>query len=44
MQKAAIIQRKFRLHLMVKATKTKIEELNNESFFVWKEMMEEFKK
>ena len=29
---------------MVKATKSKIEELNNESLFVWREMMEEFKK
>lgn len=44
MQKAAIIQKAFRLFQMVKATKTKIEELNNESLFVWREMMEEFKK
>ena len=44
MQKAAVIQKAFRLFQMVKATKTKIEELNNESLFVWREMMEEFKK
>jgi hypothetical protein len=44
MQNAAVIQKAFRLFQMVKATKTKIEELNNESLFVWREMMEEFKK
>lgn len=44
MTKAAVIQKAFRLFQMVKATKTKIEELNNESLFVWREMMEEFKK
>lgn len=44
MQKAAVIQKAFRLFQMVKATKIKIEELNNESLFVWREMMEEFKK
>lgn len=44
MQKAAVIQKAFRLYQMVKATKSKIEELNNESLFVWREMMEEFKK
>lgn len=44
MGKATIIQRRFRLYLFQKQTKTKIEELNNESLFVWREMMEEFKK
>ena len=44
MGKAAVIQKAFRLFQMVKATKTKIEELNNESLFVWREMMDEFKK
>ena len=44
MGKAAVIQKAFRLFQMVKATKSKIEELNNESLFVWREMMEEFKK
>lgn len=39
-----IIQRKFRLYQMAKATKVKIEELNAESLNVWREMMEEFKK
>lgn len=29
--------------MMKKATKTKIEELNGESYQVWKEMQEEFK-
>lgn len=44
MNKAVIIQRKFRLYQMAKATKVKIEELNAESLNVWRDMMEEFKK
>jgi IQ domain-containing protein H len=44
MKKAVIIQRRFRLYQMAKATKVKIEELNSESLNVWREMMEEFKK
>jgi len=44
MNKAVIIQRKFRLYQMAKATKMKIEELNAESLSVWREMMEEFRK
>lgn len=43
MSKATIIQRRFRLYQFQKQTKSKVEELTNESLFVWKEMMEEFK-
>jgi hypothetical protein len=43
MGKATIIQRRFRLYQFQKQTKAKVEELTNESLFVWKEMMEEFK-
>ena len=42
MKKAKIIQRRFRLYLFQKQTKDKVEELTNESLYVWKEMMEEF--
>ena len=44
MEKATIIQRKFRLYQLKKSTKTKIKELNKESMGVWREMQEEFKK
>lgn len=44
MVKATFIQRRFRLYQFQKQTKTKVEELNNESLFVWREMMEEFKR
>jgi hypothetical protein len=43
MGKATIIQRRFRLFQFQKQTKAKVEELTNESLFIWKEMMEEFK-
>lgn len=43
MKKATIIQRRFRLYLFQKQTKDRVEELTNESLFVWKEMMDEFK-
>lgn len=43
MKKATKIQRRFRLYLFQKQTKDKVEELTNESLFVWKEMMDEFK-
>jgi hypothetical protein len=43
MGKATIIQRRFRLFLFQKQTKARVEELTNESLFVWREMMEEFK-
>jgi len=43
MQKATVIQRRFRLFQFQKQTKQKVEELNNESLFVWREMMEEFR-
>jgi len=42
MKKAMIIQRRFRLYLFQKQTKDRVEELTNESLFVWKEMMDEF--
>lgn len=44
MKKATIIQTWFRLHLMAKATKAKILELNSQSLQIWWEMMEQFKK
>jgi hypothetical protein len=37
------IQRRFRLYLFQKQTKDRVEELTNESLFVWREMMDEFK-
>ena len=43
MKKATKIQRRFRLYLFQKQTKDRVEELTNESLFVWKEMMDEFK-
>jgi len=43
MSKATTIQRHFRLYLFQKQTKERIEELTNESLFVWREMMDEFK-
>lgn len=44
MEKATVIQRKFRLYQLKKSTKDKIKELNRESMNVWREMQEEFKK
>ena len=43
MQKAIKIQKAFRLYIFQKQTKERVEELNNENLFVWKEMQEEFK-
>ena len=43
MGKATVIQRSFRLYLFQKQTKERVDELTNESLFVWKEMMEEFR-
>jgi len=43
MKKATMIQRRFRLYLFQKQTKERVEELTNESLFVWREMMDEFK-
>lgn len=43
MKKATKIQRRFRLYLFQKQTKDRVEELTNESLFVWKQMMDEFK-
>lgn len=44
MEKATIIQRKFRLFQLKKSTKEKIHELNRESIQVWREMQDEFKR
>jgi len=44
MEKATVIQRKFRLYQLKKSTREKIAELNRESMTVWREMMAEFKK
>jgi len=44
MEKATIIQRKFRLYQLKKSTKNKIKELNKESIAVWREMQDEFKR
>ena len=44
MEKATIIQRKFRLYQLKKSTKNKIRELYKESIAVWREMQDEFKK
>lgn len=43
MEKATIIQRRFKLYMFQKQTKERVEELTNEALFVWKEMMDEFK-
>jgi len=43
MKKAIIIQRRVRIYLFQKQTKERVEELTNESLFVWREMMDEFK-
>lgn len=43
MKKATLIQQRFRLYLFQKQTKQRVEELTNESLFVWREMMDEFK-
>jgi len=42
MKKAQVIQRRFRLYLFQKQTKDRVEELTNESLYVWREMMDEF--
>jgi hypothetical protein len=42
MLKAIVIQRRFRLFLFQKQTKDRVEELTNESLYVWREMMDEF--
>lgn len=42
-EKATKIQRVFRLFLLQKQTKTRVEQQNQQDMFVWKQMMEEFK-
>ena len=43
MQKATLIQRRFRLYLFQKQTKQRVEEINMHSLMLWREMQEEFK-
>lgn len=43
MQKATVIQRRFRLFLFQKQTKARVEELNTGALLLWREMQEEFK-
>jgi len=38
MQKATIIQRRFRLFLFQKQTKARVEEINTQSLLLWREM------
>jgi hypothetical protein len=44
MAKATIIQRKFRLFQLKKSTKVKVNQINEESLAVWREMQAEFKR
>ena len=43
MQKATLIQRRFRLFLFQKHTKERVEEINASNLALWREMQEEFK-
>jgi hypothetical protein len=43
MEKATIIQRRYRLYQLKKSTKLRVKELQKESLQVWREMQEEFK-
>jgi IQ domain-containing protein H len=43
MEKATIIQRRYRLYQLKKSTKMRVRELQKESIQVWREMQEEFK-
>jgi hypothetical protein len=43
MEKATIIQRRYRLYQLKKSTKQRVRELQKESIQVWREMQEEFK-
>ncbi len=43
MRKAMIIQKRVRIYLYQKLTKDRVEEINNENLFVWREMMDDFK-
>lgn len=38
-----IIQKRVRIYLYQKLTKDRVEEINNENLFVWREMMDDFK-
>ena len=43
MRKAMIIQKRVKIYLYQKLTKDRVEEINNENLFVWREMMDDFK-
>ena len=43
MEKATVIQRRYRLYQLKKSTKMRVRELQKESIQVWREMQEEFK-
>ncbi len=38
-----IIQKRVKIYLYQKLTKDRVEEINNENLFVWREMMDDFK-
>jgi len=44
MEKATIIQRKYRLYMLKRQTKDKVNQFNDQSRQVWREMQEEFKR
>jgi hypothetical protein len=44
MNKATIIQRKFRLFQLKKSTKVKVNQINQEAMSIWREMQAEFKR
>ena len=43
MEKATVIQRRYRLYQLKKSTRMRVRELQKESMSVWREMQEEFK-
>jgi hypothetical protein len=43
MEKATVIQRRYRLYQLKKSTKMRVRELQKESIQVWREMQDEFK-
>lgn len=43
MEKATVIQRRYRLYQLKKSTRMRVRELQKESMAVWREMQEEFK-
>ena len=43
MEKATVIQRRYRLYQLKKSTRMRVNELQKESMQVWREMQDEFK-